>query len=611
VAGENKGIAYEALVRVVLEDLVADGRLSGDIFWNERPDEMAIEPDFTVGLDKDNPTHVFLVTHSGASGNSHMKFWRNMGELVEAKVSLPAPAQVFALAFDAVIKTDLKSLQGAAFDGELVVGDMKYGSALLKWIDNIHGKLPKKTEDKPRALRDAAAKSPAITGALRALVSDVASLLVGGGAQLRPLWKLARGRKAPAGRSAKHTSFKKGIAKLLVVADMERVLAAASAGRAIPDDPLLEDLGWVSASISGSRVTDPDLLFISSIKPPGPVIGLATALAQKKSLADMLRPLRDAEAFVAVARLLVAHWTDVGSPAWLHAQLVSCHKDPLGYASAAGCRSASYVRPGAVAEALVELLKAGAGRRQGFGLARLVALLEEQASSKPNLERLAKTVGITQVEWRGANTVSYGYRDWLFGSDRKNFSLTAFELLRVATALSGAAAQLPASEAAGALRDLRQLWVSNLFEAKFASHRDLDVLDHIVLDALEAAGVVPERVSFFPSVWAELAEAGSVDLNVRSGSTAVIKVCGTLIVTKSAHDSHTNDKRKELCGRAFAMRHQWDPEKNAFQQRTGVSRLVLVLDGSWSDSDLVALLRAGWDEIFYPDEMDKLVKAIV
>jgi hypothetical protein len=43
----------------------------------------------------------------------------------------------------------------------------------------------------------------------------------------------------------------------------------------------------------------------------------------------------------------------------------------------------------------------------------------------------------------------------------------------------------------------------------------------------------------------------------------------------------------------------------------GVSRLFLVLDGSWTDGDLAALLRAGWDTIFYPDEMDKLVKAIV
>jgi hypothetical protein len=59
------------------------------------------------------------------------------------------------------------------------------------------------------------------------------------------------------------------------------------------------------------------------------------------------------------------------------------------------------------------------------------------------------------------------------------------------------------------------------------------------------------------------------------------------------------------------MRYRWDNNKKAFGHRLGVSRLFLVLDGSWTDGDLAALLRAGWDTIFYPDEMDKLVKAIV
>jgi hypothetical protein len=84
-----------------------------------------------------------------------------------------------------------------------------------------------------------------------------------------------------------------------------------------------------------------------------------------------------------------------------------------------------------------------------------------------------------------------------------------------------------------------------------------------------------------------------------------------LINWQSAHHSHTNDKKKELCGRAVALRYSWDSKTNTFIPRPGIKKLILVLDGTWKQGDLDALVRAGWDEIFYPDEMDKLAKAIV
>ena len=85
MAGERKGIIYEALLYVVLERLREVGGVSGTLFWNTRPAGMSVEPDLLIGPDQDHPSVIFLVTHSGAAGNSHMKFWRNLGELSEAK----------------------------------------------------------------------------------------------------------------------------------------------------------------------------------------------------------------------------------------------------------------------------------------------------------------------------------------------------------------------------------------------------------------------------------------------------------------------------------------------------------------------------------------------
>ena len=91
----------------------------------------------------------------------------------------------------------------------------------------------------------------------------------------------------------------------------------------------------------------------------------------------------------------------------------------------------------------------------------------------------------------------------------------------------------------------------------------------------------------------------------------MLRVKETLIKWQSVTDEGRDHKKKELCGRAPALRYTWDPVKNAFLKRPSTERLILVVDGTWRQDDLEALGRAGWDEIFYPDEMDKLVKAIV
>ena len=42
-----------------------------------------------------------------------------------------------------------------------------------------------------------------------------------------------------------------------------------------------------------------------------------------------------------------------------------------------------------------------------------------------------------------------------------------------------------------------------------------------------------------------------------------------------------------------------------------MNKLVLLLEGTWSQKDLDALICAGWDEIYYPDEMDKLKASVL
>jgi hypothetical protein len=94
-------------------------------------------------------------------------------------------------------------------------------------------------------------------------------------------------------------------------------------------------------------------------------------------------------------------------------------------------------------------------------------------------------------------------------------------------------------------------------------------------------------------------DAGRV-LGIRKGNT--------LICWRSAYGNHAKDKKKELGAKARALRFRFRSGK---AQADDNLRLLLVIDGDFTQQDVDYLLQSGWDEIFYPDEMDKLAKAII
>lgn len=140
-----------------------------------------------------------------------------------------------------------------------------------------------------------------------------------------------------------------------------------------------------------------------------------------------------------------------------------------------------------------------------------------------------------------------------------------------------------------------------LVEAKLVTYRNFEPMWMLLRMTLPDLARVR-----YPACFAERSDLGG-----QASKTNVAKSKKTLINWQSAHGSHTNDKKKELCGRAVALRYSWDPRGKRFIPRPGVKKLILVVDGTWRQDDLDALVAAGWDEIYYPDEMDKLAAAIV
>jgi len=131
----------------------------------------------------------------------------------------------------------------------------------------------------------------------------------------------------------------------------------------------------------------------------------------------------------------------------------------------------------------------------------------------------------------------------------------------------------------------------------FATWRMFEPLAELAFQA--APSLRPARIR---TCYAEFA---ADEVRDDAGEMHVLRAHNTIVNVQSWSDH----KAKELCGRAIGLRYHWNGKE--FISRPDVRKMVLVLDGNWSQAELDALMRSGWDDIFYADEMDRLVKAIV
>ena len=610
MAGETKGKTYEGIVKIALERLVAKGVLKGSVFWNERPASMTIEPDFTVGTDKDRPTHVFLVTHSGSAKDSEKKFWRNIGELVEAKVRLPAAAHVYSIAFDSTIKEDLKALQGAAFDGQLLVGEASYGSALLGWVDDAQGALPKKGAEKADGIRDAMAGSSALANPKRwihQLADDLQKLVATRRADLDDLWKAERARAHGKAPTSKETFLRRGVGKLLLIDDLSLVDKAGVMAKATPKSEvaMLKTLGLGASSLVGGRITDPEMLWALGGLPRAQLELLHTARTNPR-MAEWIETIKGLAALEPQLEFVVNNWPSLIQTRGLFAALKQCHKSPSAVAPALIPASSRRVW---LFHLLIEWIKECEGSRTSFGLGPLVEEIDRLSSDSAHRDTVKRVLG-RAPNWQAKRSVELGLTDWHSSPSKQHFAFGEDDLARVADVLARRLAKCKKPSTAD--RDKLTLGIiQTVFEAKLLTYRNFKPFEVLLEAALDKAGLKGTVQPAVIACFAELATDGGVELDPRSSGTTVMRVKNSLINWQSVSDEGRDHKKKELCGRAPALRYQWDASKKRFIRRAWAQKMLLVVDGTWRQEDLDALTQAGWDGIYYPDQLDKLVADIV
>jgi hypothetical protein len=587
MAGERKGKIYEALVAIALDKLVKKGEVKGPVHWNRRPSAMSIEPDFTSGSDPDAPDTVLLVNHSGSAGDSHKKFWRNIGELVEAKTVLVTAPRVYGITFG-VIKKALGPIQENAFDAFSWVhaGSHAFYRDLDRFAGSA-GRLPKGSLDDRKAyvaqiLKNDSAATKAHSRLRRLLRSMYATT----NPTLEKMWKHHRARTTPAAPASRVTHVRRGIGKLLLLDDISPI-SQLHKGKRVDSDSFpawFYKTGFVRKFGDIAKLNDPEIAKVFDIvafedtekihrdaREVGAIRSLATAVASSLGKNSPVP-------------LIVKSFSTLSSGSALHAALVNLHKNPRAILGATGAWADAPKDRVWLLEYLLEIVRLSLDG--GYGFAQLGA------------DVVASGVGSVD-DLHSANQFGGGLGLSAWIARKRNSGFRADLLVGVANVLANKIAGLGQDSFEKLMPDLQKSYSNSVIEARLLQHRSFEPL----WDLIRVSVPLAERVRIL-GCFREAAEGGGL-----SGSTEVTRVRKTLIKWQSCSDQGRDHKKKELCGRAIALRYQWNGA--VFVRRPGVSKLVLLLDGTWRQDDLNSLLRAGWDEIFYPDEIDKLIKAIV
>jgi hypothetical protein len=592
MAGERKGKTYEAIVKHALEVLAGRGSVVGSVFWNSKAAGMTVTPDFTIGPDSDHPSVVLLVTHSNSAGDSHKKGWRNLGELAECKLRLKTIPSVYAIVFDSLIKENLKKIGAAAFDGQLIVGDQAYGPGLVRWIDANHPKLVIDAQKKAAQIARLVEKGDeALKYVFNPFLKDLENLLKKREVSLDSLWKSDRARPVANAPKARITSVRRGLSKLLIFEDLDLALRIYRRERVpLSDVPQYAfDLKLAGKSIGRASAVDHEIRGAVDLLTDSEIKEIISSFDIGK-IGGWLTALRNAPHLAFVGAYVVSEYSNLCDPGILHERLNRLHADPWALIDRAKVPRNWPPSTVWLLEYLIELIKTTSELANGYGYAQLARDVADPNGPAKSFEK----------DIRDFLLSPWGHlSEWIHRVPKTQIPPKVIQ--SIARVLAARLRALSLSAAKGNQDGIAKGFVTNLLESKLCTYSGFDPLGLLLKSSvsefvdIRVAGCFAEKAGLAGS-------AGVIHLG---------KVKSTLINWQSATDSGKDHKVKELCGRAVALRHMWEGAREQFVLRPGVRKLCLVLDGTWTQQDLDTLVRAGWDEIFYPDEIDKLVRAIV
>ena len=548
-----------------------------------------VEPDISVGP-VDDPQTIVMITQSAARRTWDKKFWRNIGEIVNIRSVLPH-ARIVSVTLGTEIKEELAEVLARLVDDN-VFPQRALRQDIEDWVSGLVAGSSKDRDELLEQIATALARAPTT---VRAFAVEVGKRIVQS-AKPSPGWVSASRwlahRKEDIARSPvawpDSIYVRRGLSKLLVAGEPDRVLRAIDARLNVDESvgKALAASGWATKSIAGWRVSDPEIAGVLQAYPRD-VIEWVLRDCVSEEISAMCADIASNEWLAEARDFLLRSQRQLRKPEWLAQQLEACRKDPsLGGSLIHVPRKLS----GAwIYRALVALIKVAAQKKQAFGYEQFVADVRALAGDRAALQPILSAGG-TDKAIRAAGTTDSLRRklvDWVSGL--AECELSHWQVLLVSTVLAKRVAAISTERFTEAASELPAFLRRTTYEDRIASYPYFEPLPSLLRFYFQKQAMDHTLAERFPTLVSECSESAR-----GPGTIQVIVVGDTVLHWKSVSDVGRDHKTKELCGRGFTLRHRLS-DAGVVVPFKGVSRLVLVLDGEFSEMDVSHLRRAGWD----------------
>ena len=538
-----------------------------DVSWNvdrrHTPAGMSIDPDILVGP-TDAPTLLCFVTHGGASMAGQKKFWRTMTEIFEARM-LPGPPVLFSVQCSGSLKHKLDRAYSALFDSFLRWQDVDEGQALARSLEQLFHATPVGTalealEHVERALCDGLINGWEwfLTFCKTELVALTSS------PQTAP-W--LREREAFGG-VAKTTAFRRALCKWYALPQVARdsIVSKVPVQEEAASWQFALELGWFRRTLRGARCVDEQLLAFVQEDIFVEVDELVELIDETLPLfSEYARSLRELYRLDWVYEWILTHWDRLTDSTGMKGALRDVF-DGLSYTEEVVDSEGHWLL-----SAMMQLRRVEEGGQDAYGYSALARELGEEEG------------------------ISRGYIDIADMINRKK-CVREDAMLRLAEVFSGHLSRWGRERFGQLAEDARRTTCQSIFFYKMMNYRLFQPLEWLVVRRLREMGLevsFPLRHPSFSGEFGEWAPA--------TGNMICVQEGACWIKCQSAYKGRV-DKRKELCGRVAAMKLRYTSET--------CPTFLLVVDGWFRTDDLQLLYRWGWDDIFYPDELPRLIDTI-
>lgn len=593
MADEVLGNIYEVLTIVAIEDYTTILKKGETVFWHEHPKGVLIEPDLTIGKDKDQPRLLFQISHTNAESASHHKFWRNIGEFVDARLALGSSTAIVNIVFDSGQKRKLASASKALFDGFLEADRQPYGADLVKLGNRLIktvGRGKKAWDERAKLVRSELSASKNDTAIVKKLALDIENLVRSSSA-FAGNWfgafsKMQASRCKSRMPSVHNTALRRGLGRLLPIDDestLRQIVDKSKTRKAVTLPPYFLALKLARNALSKPGeskqvVIDPEILLLVDELTTDNIITLWKAM---RSVSPATRQacfsIAQSVDFNTFNEYIVTNFAKLATSKGMKQAIKDCYSNPdriLG--SFVGLTNpASYGLW--LFDYVMTVIKTKSGKQQGYGYTTL------GAESGFRFE-IAATAGVVLSP---------------FIQRRKTLRVDI--LGGIANALAKRLKKIGEKWCNGNSDKVAEFYLRALFEDKIYKLAAFDPLRFLLEKAL--CTTVFERESRCATYLTSVTGKGSATCDV-------VKVENTVILWQSASNKGVGHKMKELCGRVGMLR----VTTNALGASVPDSRYkktILLIDGTWTEEHIQRLVDSGIDEIYYPDELDKLIAAIV